>query len=78
MQYLNKWEERIIGGFMSVADECEGKTIVLKWNNGGKVVAIYDSFIEDENDCDIDDGKYENIGHLFLNLFRMKENHPYM
>ncbi len=59
--YLNDKEEKIIGSFMDIADELEGKIVVLKWENGCQVQGIYDSYIEDELDCDMDSEAYEEF-----------------
>lgn len=59
--YLNDKEERIIGAFMNVADKLEGKLIILNWKDGSQAQGIYDSYIEDELDCDIDDEDYEEF-----------------
>lgn len=59
--YLNDKEETVIGTFMDIADELEGKVLILKWNDGSHVQGIYDSYIEDEADCDMDDERYEEF-----------------
>lgn len=59
--YLNDREEQIIGTFMNVADELEEKLIILKWKDGSQAQGIYDSYMEDEVDCDMDDEKYEEF-----------------
>lgn len=59
--YLNDKEEKIIGLFMEIADELEGKLIVLKWKDGSQVCGIYDSYIEDELDYEMDDERYEEF-----------------
>lgn len=59
--YLNNNEEKIIGSFMNIADEVEGEIVILKWGNESKVKGIYDSYIEDENDLELDDEKYEEF-----------------
>ena len=59
--YLNDKEEKIIGVFMNIADELEGKLIILNWKNGSQAQGIYDSYMEDELDCDIDDESYEEF-----------------
>ena len=59
--YLNDKEEKIIGAFMNVADELEGNLIILNWKDGSQAQGIYDSYIEDELDCDIDDEDYEEF-----------------
>ena len=59
--YLNENEEEIIGSFMDVATENEGKKMLLKWGNGSQVQGVFDSYIEDETDCDIDEDGYEEF-----------------
>lgn len=59
--YLNDKEEKIIGTFMNVAEELEGKLIVLKWKDGSQAQGIYDSYMEDESDYDMDDARYEEF-----------------
>lgn len=59
--YLNDKEEKIIGKFMDVADDLEEKMLTLKWNDGSQVLAIYDSYMEDEVDCELDDEEYEEF-----------------
>lgn len=59
--YLNNKEEKIIGTFMNVADELEGKLITLNWKDGSQAQGIYDSYMEDELDCDMDDESYEEF-----------------
>ncbi len=59
--YLNNNEEKIIGSFMNISDEVEGEIVILKWGNESKVKGIYDSYIEDENDLELDDEKYEEF-----------------
>ena len=46
---------------MDIADELEGKKVVLKWKNGSLIQGIYDSYIEDEMDCDMNDDDYEEF-----------------
>ena len=57
--YLNSKEEKIIGKFFIICDEYEGKEVTLKWEDGSTIKGKYDSFIEDENDYELDDEKYE-------------------
>ena len=59
--YLNDKEGKIIGLLMDIADELEGKKVVLKWKNGSLIQGIYDSYIEDEMDCDMNDDDYEEF-----------------
>ena len=59
--YLNDREEKIIGHFFEIADEYEGKMLTLKWNDGSMVQGIYDSFMEDELDCEMEEDGYEEF-----------------
>ncbi len=59
--YLNDREEKIIGSFMDVSDELEGKLMTLKWEDGSQVQGVYDSYVEDESDCDMDEESYEEF-----------------
>ena len=59
--YLNDREEKIIGSFMDVADELEGKLLILKWEDGSQAHGIYDSYVEDESDFDMDEESYEEF-----------------
>lgn len=59
--YLNNKEENIIGAFMDSADELEGKSIVLRWKDGSQIKGIYDSYMEDESDYEMDDERYEEF-----------------
>lgn len=59
--YLNHKEEKIIGKFFEISDEFENLTLILKWNEYSQITAIYDSYIEDESDCDMDDVQYEEF-----------------
>ena len=59
--YLNDKEEKIIGQFVNVADDLEGQLLILNWKDGSQAHGIYDSYIEDELDCDMDDESYEEF-----------------
>lgn len=61
MLYLNENEQKIIESFMNVENEYKNKRLILKWNNNSQVIAIYDSFIEDESDYELDDERYEEF-----------------
>lgn len=74
--YLNDKEERIIGSFMDVADGLEGKMLILKWEDGSYVHGIYDSFIEDELDCDMDDENYEEFWSFVFKAIDLKGEPP--
>lgn len=69
MTYLNENEKNIIGIFMGIEDKYENQILELVWNNENKVFAKYDSFIEDENDCEMDDEHYEEfISFVFMKV----------
>ena len=74
--YLNKKEEKIIGAFMELADELEGKMIILKWKDGSYIQAVYDSYIEDESDCDMDDDNYEEFWSFVFKAIDLKGTPP--
>ena len=74
--YLNDKEEKIIGSFMDIADELEGKMLMLKWGDGSQIQGIYDSFIEDETECDIDDENYEEFWSFIFKALDLEGNPP--
>lgn len=59
--FLNEKEGKVVGVFLEVADKYEGKKLVLKWEDGSVVKGIFDSYIEDESDCDMDEEGYEEF-----------------
>lgn len=59
--YLNNKEKYIIETFMKKADDYEGETVILKWKDGCQVECVYDSYIEDESDFDMDEEGYEEF-----------------
>lgn len=74
--YLNDKEEKIIGSFMDVADKLEGKILILKWKDGSCVHGIYDSFIEDESNFDMDDENYEEFWSFVFKAIDMEGEPP--
>lgn len=74
--YLNNKEEKIIGSFMTIADEVEGETVILKWEDGSEVKGIYDSYIEDENDLELDDEKYEEFWSFVFEVVEVSGEPP--
>ncbi len=74
--YLNDKERKIIGTFMNVADELENKLIMLKWKDGSQAQGIYDSYIEDESDYDLDDERYEEFWSFVFRAIDIKGNPP--
>lgn len=61
MYFWNDREEKIIGTFMNNIDSYEEQELILKWEDGSEVCAIFDSYIEDESDCDLDEEGYEEF-----------------
>lgn len=76
MVYLNDKEEKIIGLFMDIADDLEGKSLVLKWKDGSQMKAIYDSYMEDEMDCELEDDNYEEFWSFVFEAVSVSGNPP--
>ena len=76
MYYLNDKEEKIIGRFISNAGEYEYKEITLKWEDGNQATATFDSYIEDENDYEMDDENYEEFWSFVFKALSIKGEPP--
>ena len=76
MYYWNEKEEKIIGKFISNTSECECKEMILKWQDGSQVTAVFDSYIEDENDCEMDDENYEEFWSFVFKALNITGNPP--
>lgn len=74
--YFNNKEEAIIAPFMNIADEYEGKILTLKWENGSKITAVYDTYIEDESDYELDDDNYEEYWTFVFKALDMTGKPP--
>lgn len=61
MYFWNDKEEKIIGPFINSIDNYEEQELILKWEDGSEVRALFDSYIEDESDYDIDEEEYEEF-----------------
>ena len=48
MIYLNENEKKHIEKFIMIADDYKCKEMILKWDDGNKIVAIYKDFIDDK------------------------------
>ncbi len=59
--FLNGKEEKIIGKFMNICEMYEEKEITLKWDENNCIKCVYDSYIEDETDCELEDADYEEF-----------------
>ena len=76
MIYLNNNEEQIIKKFLTVEEEYENENLILKWENGSQIFAEYDSFIEDENDFEIEDKEYEEFWSFIFKKIEIIGNPP--
>ena len=74
--YLNENEKKIIGRFIESSDTNEGKRMLLNWADGSQIHGIYDSFIEDENDYDLDEDGYEEFWSFVFEVIDTKGNPP--
>ena len=76
MIYLNENEEKVIGKFLETENKYENKELVLVWSDGSQAVAKYDSFIEDESDCELEDENYEEFTSFIFIMINMTGNPP--
>ncbi|MBR5539389.1 MAG: hypothetical protein IKU61_05765 [Clostridia bacterium] len=76
MYYWNENEEIIIGTFINKADEFYGKDLLLNWSDENSIVAIFDSIIEDEEDCDMNDEEYEEFWSFVFKAVEVKGKPP--
>lgn len=76
MLYLNKNEEKIIGVFIDVEDRYVQTNLILVWMDGSKIIAKYDSFIEDENGLELDDENYEEFWSFVFEKIAIYGNPP--
>lgn len=76
MYFLNEKEEEVIGKFLSSINGIQGKELKLVWNDGSQVCALYDSYIEDESDYEIDEDGYEEFWSFVFKVVRADTNAP--
>lgn len=76
MYFLNDKEEKIIGKFLNSADGIQGKELNLIWDDGSRVCALYDSYIEDESDFEIGEDGYEEFWSFVFKVVRADANAP--
>ena len=74
--FLNEREEKIIGAFMNIEREFQGETVVLKWEDGSQICGIYDSYIEDETDFEMDEEEYEEFWSFVFEVISVTGNPP--
>ena len=75
MFYLNNNEEKIIGKFVSYPRKYDD-FLTLKWEGKGEITARFDSFMEDENEYEIDDEGYEEFWSLLFDAYQVKGKPP--
>ncbi len=76
MMYLNSKEEKIIGKCIEVIDDYNQKEMLLKWDNTNIAYGIYDTYIEDENDFDMDSDEYEEFWSFVFKVIEVIGNPP--
>ena len=73
---LNEKEKNIISLFLKNLDEYENEEMTLLWNNSNKVVALFDTCFEDENDYDENSSEYEEFISFSFTLISEPGNAP--
>lgn len=76
MYFLNEKEAKVIGKFLNSTNSIQGKELILIWNDGSQAYAVYDSYIEDELDFEIDEDGYEEFGSFVFKVIRVDANVP--
>lgn len=76
MYFLNEKEEKVIGKFLNSINSIQGKELNLIWDNGSQVHALYDSYIEDEADFEIDEDGYEEFWSFVFKVIKADNNAP--
>lgn len=75
MIFWNNKEEAIIGAFLNQLEQYENEAMLLQWDDGSQILAQFDSYIEDENDFDMDDANYEEFWSIVFNAINVN-GHP--
>ncbi len=68
MLYLNDNEEKIIGKFFNSVENFYQKEMILDWGNGNIAYGVYEEYIEDENDEDIESENYEEFWSFIFKI----------
>ena len=76
MYFLNEKEEKVIGKFLNNTDRIQGKELYLIWADGSQVHALYDAYIEDESDFEIDEDGYEEFWSFAFRVITADANAP--
>ncbi len=74
--YLNDKEEKIIGKFKVIADDMEETKMLLRWRDGSWILGIYDSIMEDENDFELEDERYEEFWSFIFRALDLSGDPP--
>ncbi|MBR5614214.1 MAG: hypothetical protein IKW64_02800 [Clostridia bacterium] len=76
MYFLNEKEEKVIGKFLNSTNSIQGKELNLIWDDGSHVHALYDSYIEDESDFEMDEDGYEEFWSFVFKVICADANAP--
>lgn len=76
MVYWNKNEEAIIRDFLACNRNYIGEEVLLKWNGKGSVLAEYSMLMEDENDYEMNDERYEEFWSFAFHGVQITGNPP--
>jgi len=76
MYALNEREEKVIGRFVDNQSKYEDAEMWLKWKDGSQVVAKYRMYLEDVNDCEPEDEKYEEFWSFVFEVTDVKGTPP--
>ncbi len=74
--YLNDREQAVIGRFMTIANDMEETRMLLRWRDGSWILGIYDSIMEDENDFELEDERYEEFWSFIFRALDLSGDPP--
>lgn len=57
-------------------DDYDKKTMLLTWSDGSKVIALFDTCFEDDNEYEMDDEKYEEFISFVFTVLSIEGNPP--
>lgn len=67
--YFTEKEKTIIETFYGNLDHFDKREMLLKWNDGSRILAGFDTCFEDDNGLELDDAEYEEyISFVFKKL----------
>ena len=70
MYFLNENEEKVISKFLNSINSIQGKELKLIWSDGSQAYALYDSYIEDESDFEMDEDGYEEFWSFVFKVIK--------